>query len=68
MKKATRATVANFIQKHIITRFRVPRRLLSDNGTPFLNKDIKNLIEAYIIKHGRSITRNEMARLKPLIG
>ena len=50
MKKATVATVANFIQEHIITRFGIPKRLISDNGTPFMKK----LTEAYYIKHGRS--------------
>ena len=54
MKKATEAAVANFIRKHIITRFWIPRRLISDNGTPFINKDMKGLTEAYYIKHGRS--------------
>ena len=49
MKKATRAAVANFIREHIITRFGI-----SDNGTPFINKDMKNLTEVYRIKHGRS--------------
>ena len=53
MKKATGAVVVNFIRKHIITRFGIPRKLISDNGTPFINKDMKNLTEAYRIKHGR---------------
>ena len=55
LKKATGAALANFIQKHIITRFKIPRRFISDNGTPFINKDMKNMTEAYHIKHGRSI-------------
>ena len=50
LKKDTIATVANFIREHIITRFGIPKRLTSDNGTPFM----KNLTEAYYIKHGRS--------------
>ena len=54
MKKATRTAIANFIREHIITRFRILKRLISDNGTPFINKDMKGLIEAYYIKHGRS--------------
>ena len=54
LKKATRATVANFIREHIITRFGIPRRLISDSGIPFINKDMKNLTKAYYIKHGRS--------------
>ena len=39
---------------HIITRFETPKRLIRDNGTLFINKDMKNLIKAYYIKHGRS--------------
>ena len=29
-------------------------RLISDNGTPFINKDMKGLTKAYYIKHERS--------------
>ena len=54
MKKATGVAVANFIREHIITQFGIPRRLISDNGIPFINKDMKVLTEAYYIKHGRS--------------
>ena len=46
--------MANFIQEHIITRFGIPRKLISDNGTPFISEDMKNLTEAYYIKHERS--------------
>ena len=55
MKKVTGAAMANFIREHIITQFGIFRRLISDNRTPFINKDMKNLTEAYHIKHGRSI-------------
>ena len=54
LKKATKAAISNFIREHITTRFRIPSRLISDNGTPFVNKDMKNLTEAYHIKHKRS--------------
>ena len=54
MKKATGAAVANFVREHIITRFGIPRKLISDNSTPFINKDMKGLTEAYHIRHGRS--------------
>ena len=54
LKKAIGVAVANFIRGYIITRFGIPRRLIGDNGTPFINKDMKGLIEAYCIKHGRS--------------
>ena len=54
LKKAIEAAVANFVRGHIITRFGIPRRLISDNIIPFINKDMQGLIEAYCIKHGRS--------------
>ena len=54
LKKATKAAVANFIREHIITQFGIPRRLINDNGTPFINRDMRNLTEAYHIKHKRS--------------
>ena len=54
MKKATGAVIENFIRGHIITRLGIPKRLISDNGAPFIKKDMKNLTEAYYIKHGRS--------------
>ena len=54
MKKPTGAAVANFVRDYIITRFEIPRRLISGNGTPFINKDMKGLTETYHIKHGRS--------------
>ena len=44
----------NFIREHIIIRFGIPKRLISDNRTLFINGDMKNLTEAYYIKHGRS--------------
>ena len=47
------SSCGKFIREHIITRFGIPRKLISDNGTPFINKDMKNLTEAYRIKHGR---------------
>jgi hypothetical protein len=40
LRKATGAAVANFIREHIITRFGIPYKLISDNGTPFINKDV----------------------------
>ncbi|XP_075665475.1 uncharacterized protein LOC142635155 [Castanea sativa] len=54
LKKATGAAMANFIRGHIITRFGILRKLISDNGTSFINKDMKNLTKEYCIKHGRS--------------
>uniref|UniRef100_A0A2N9E8D5 Integrase catalytic domain-containing protein n=1 Tax=Fagus sylvatica TaxID=28930 RepID=A0A2N9E8D5_FAGSY len=36
LRKATGAAVANFIREHIITRFGIPHKIISDNGTLLL--------------------------------
>uniref|UniRef100_A0A2N9HC24 Integrase catalytic domain-containing protein n=1 Tax=Fagus sylvatica TaxID=28930 RepID=A0A2N9HC24_FAGSY len=54
LRKATGAAVANFIREHIITRFGIPHKFISDNGTPFVNKDVREMLEHYRIKHRRS--------------
>jgi hypothetical protein len=54
LRKATGAAVANFIREHIITRFGIPHKIISDNGTPFVNKDVREVLEHYRVKHRRS--------------
>ena len=54
LRKATGRAVANFIKENIIVRFRVPRRIISDNGTPFVNNEVRKMIEFYQIKHHQS--------------
>ena len=40
LKKATGPAVANFIREHIICRFSIPHKIVTDNGIPFVNKDV----------------------------
>ena len=54
LRKATRGAVANFIKENIIVRFGVPHRIISDNGTPFVNSDVRRMLEFYQVKHHRS--------------
>ena len=54
LRKATGAAVASFIREHIITRFGILYKLISDNGTPFINKDVREVLEHYQVKHRRS--------------
>jgi hypothetical protein len=54
LRKATGAAIANFIREHIITRFGIPYKLISDNGTPLINKDVREVLEHYRVKHRRS--------------
>jgi len=49
--KATGRTVANFIKENIIVKFGVPYRIISDNGTPFVNGDVRKMLEFYQVKH-----------------
>ncbi|XP_075667627.1 uncharacterized protein LOC142637228 [Castanea sativa] len=54
LRKATGGAMANFIKENIIVRFGVPHRIISDNGTPFVNNDVRKMLEFYQVKHHRS--------------
>ena len=54
LRKASEGVVANFIKENIIVRFGVPHRIISDNGTPFVNSDVRKMLEFYEVKHHRS--------------
>ena len=54
LRKATRGAVENFIKENIIIRFGVPHRIISDNGTSFVNGEVRRMLEFYQIKHHRS--------------
>jgi len=51
LSTATGAAVANFIKQHIICRFGIPKVILSDNGTPFVNRKVRELLRPYKITH-----------------
>ena len=51
LRKAIRGAVANFIKENIIVRFRLPHRIINDNGTPFVNSDVRMMLEFYQVKH-----------------
>ena len=64
LRKATGVVVANFIKENIIVRFEVPHKIINDNGTPFINIDVRkmwNSTKSSIIAH-RLITLKEMDR------
>ena len=46
--------MANFIKENIIVRFGVPHKIISDNGTPFVNSDVRKMLEFYQVKHYHS--------------
>ena len=54
LRKAIEGAVTNFIEENIIVRFGVPHRIISDNGTPFVNSDVRKMLEFYQVKHHRS--------------
>ena len=51
LRKARGGAVANFIKENIIIRFEVPHRIINDNGTPFVNNDVRKMLEFYQVKH-----------------
>ncbi|XP_028090711.1 uncharacterized protein LOC114290911 [Camellia sinensis] len=54
MRKAYGARVANFIKENIIYKFVIPKVILSNNGTPFVNCHVGRLLDTYQIKHHKS--------------
>ena len=52
--KATGGAMANFIKENIIVRFGVPHKIISGNGTPFVNSDVRRMLEFYQVKHYKS--------------
>ncbi|XP_028055050.1 uncharacterized protein K02A2.6-like [Camellia sinensis] len=54
IRKVDGARVANFIKENIICRFGIPKVMLSNNGTPFVNRHAGRLLDAYQIKHQKS--------------
>lgn len=51
LRKATGAAVANFIREHIVCRFGIPYKIVTDNRTPFVNKQVSDTLKGYGIKH-----------------
>ena len=54
LRKAMGKAVENFIKENIIVRFGVPHRIISDNGTPFVNSDVRKMLAFYQVKHHHS--------------
>ena len=54
LRKTTKGAVTNFIKKNIIVKFRVSHKIISDNGMPFVNSEVRKMLEFYQIKHHQS--------------
>ena len=57
LRKARGGAVANFIKGNIIVRFGVPYRVISDNGTPLFNSDVRKMLKFYQIKHHQATNK-----------
>ena len=45
------STMAGFIQRNILSKFRAPRTIISDEGSHFANKVFAKLMSKYRIRH-----------------
>ncbi|KAL6188761.1 hypothetical protein ACLB2K_040152 [Fragaria x ananassa] len=52
--KASGAAVCNFIREYIICRHGVPYKIVRDNGTPFVNREVSDMLKGYRVKHRKS--------------
>ncbi|KAI5323363.1 hypothetical protein L3X38_032435 [Prunus dulcis] len=53
LQKATGAIVSNFIREYIVCRFGIPYKMVTNNGTPFVNKQVSSTLSGHGIKHRR---------------
>lgn len=60
-KDCTVETAVCFIFENIISRFRCPRSLTSDQVTHFLNETIQVLLTTFMVQHHKSIPYHEQA-------
>jgi hypothetical protein len=49
--KATEEAMANFLYEEIFVRYRVPREIVTDQGTQFTSQLIRSITEQFKIKH-----------------
>ena len=54
LRKAASEALREFVLHNIICRFGIPRRILSDKGTPFSCQPFELLMREYQIYHGKS--------------
>ena len=54
LRHTTGEAVANFIKENIVCRFGIPRRIISNSGTPLINREVKQLLERYNVMHNTS--------------
>ncbi|KAI5337877.1 hypothetical protein L3X38_017148 [Prunus dulcis] len=54
LRKAMGAAISNFIREYIVCKFGIPYKKVTDNGTPFVNKQVSSTLSGYGIKHRRS--------------
>ena len=52
--RATKKYVVEFIYKEIFTRFGVPREIVTDQGSQFTSKLMKDITTKYSIRHCKS--------------
>ncbi|KAJ1408148.1 Ribonuclease H-like superfamily [Sesbania bispinosa] len=53
-KEAKAEVVVSFTKENIVCRFGLPKRIVSDNGTYFVNSKVRKVLEKYAIKHDKS--------------
>lgn len=54
LRRANGAAIVNFIRGNVICRFGITKHILSENGIPFVNDHVQQLLEEYIVDQVKS--------------
>lgn len=67
-KPASGSFMANFIQDNIICRFGIPKHILYDNSTLFINIYLRELCKQYRVEYVKSIlySRHRNGQTEPI--
>lgn len=61
LREVKKENVVDFIRNHIIYRYGIPRRIITDNGTPFFNKLMTSLCNKFKFTQHKSSMYNAPA-------
>lgn len=64
LRKATSATIIDYLEANVFHLFSTPESILSDNGVQFVSREFKSFLERYGVKHITTATHSPKQMLQ----